>query len=133
MKNYIFNQAANSIDHKYYCLVGTHDFIDSDGMARIQDAESKSVAAKCIQSKKPKHFNSPHSHYKYYIKATPSGQAYNPIEYHKINDKKSNFIDAVCKKEWFFREVDQFIFNKYLKFLNTQNLSWLKEVERDLK
>lgn len=132
MKNHLFT-TNQDVSYKYYCLKGKEDFIDDDELPRVSSDHNEALAAKSVQNKKPKHFNSTNTNYRYYIKIHPSGKAYNPIEYFKIKDTNSNkLINEICKDGWSFKEVNKSIFDKYLRFLTTHSLSWLKEVERDI-
>lgn len=117
----------------FFCLKGHEDFLDDHNRPRISDPDSEHIVAKCIQNKKPKHFNSASQYYRYYIKLSPSGEIYNPIQYHKIKDKKNNIVNKVCKTEWLFKEVNKALFDKYTQFLSTMNIAWLKDIERDTK
>jgi hypothetical protein len=130
---HIFRAKQDKDVEMYFCLRGNEDFIDDNDRSRLSDPSSPHVVAKCIQNKKPKHFGSVSQYYRYYIQMSPTGEVYNPIQYHKIKDKKHNIITQVCKTEWAFKEVNKIIFDKYLQFLNTMNLAWLKEIERDTK
>jgi len=131
---HIFRTKPDITTEMFFCLKGSEDFLDENNKARVSDPNSKHIAAKCIQNKKPKHFDSVGQHYRYFIKISPTGEAYNPIPYlSAFKDKKHNIIHQVCKTEWAFKEVNKILFDKYVEFLNTQNISWLREVERDTK
>lgn len=131
---HIFRTAdTNNSTELYFCLRGDEDFIDDNDRPRINDPHSTKIAAKSIQNKKPKHFGSSSQYHRYYIKLSPTGEVYNPIHYHRIKDKKHNIVNQICKNEWTFKEVNKVLFDKYIQFLNTSNISWLKEIERDTK
>lgn len=125
---------TDNIETKLYCLKGCEDFIDDEGYARSNNETSQDVVAKSVKNKKSKHFGNKNNA-AYYIKSNPSLQLYNPIEYAcPVKDKdKYNFINSTCKETWSFREVTPQIFDKYITFLNTKNISWLKAAERELK
>jgi hypothetical protein len=135
MSDHIFTVKKETDAEQFYCLFGLEDFIDAEGCPRIRDADSPQISAKKIQNKKPKHFNSTSQYFRYYIKCDPNNKLFNPIKiYSSVSNKpKSKFVDKVCKSEWSFKEVDKFIFDKYIQFLLTKNISWLKEAERDSK
>lgn len=133
----IFNNAQiNTQDDKFYCLAGYEDYIDSEGYPRSHHINDNTVA-KIVFSKKPKHFadTANKSYGRYYIKLDPNSKIFNPKKIlSSIEEKNSlNFINNVCKNEWSFQEVTPQIFQKYITFLKTQNLSWLKDAQRDLK
>jgi hypothetical protein len=131
---HIFKTKPDNVAEMYFCLKGNEDFVDENSRSRISDPNSKNVAAKCTQNKKPKHFDSASQYYRYYIKVSPTGEVYNPIQYlGSFKDKKHNIVNQVCKTEWAFKEVNKNLFDKYIQFLNTANISWLREVERDTK
>jgi len=119
---------------KYYTFLGGEDFIDEDGFPRLKE-ESEQVYAKCSLSQKPKHITSrsnlgvDQNSYKYYIALNPSKQAYNPND---PNQPKGNFVDSVCRDSDKLKEVNQYIFEKYIKFLITKNDGWIREINRDL-
>jgi hypothetical protein len=132
----IFNsQTSNLKDDEFYCLLGYQDYLDKHGFPRTYD-ENENVVAKIIFSKKTKHFaDSNKSYGRYYIKLDPNSKVFNPKQIlSSVKDKDSlNFINNTCKQEWSFKEVTPQIFQKYITFLKTQNLSWLKDAQRDLK
>ncbi len=119
---------------KYYTFFGNEDFIDENGFPRLEE-ESDQVYAKCSLSKKPKHITSrsnlgvDQNSYKYYIALNASKKAYNPND---PNQPKGNFIDNVCRDGSKLKEVNQYIFEKYIKFLITKNDGWIREINRDL-
>lgn len=135
MSNFIFNSKPIEDIEMFYCLNGKEDFLDSEGNARLNSLDSENVAAKCIQNKKPKSFNNNQYQYSYYIRTTPNSTLFNPIQLLSPikNKRQFDFIDGVCKNKWMFKEVSKITFDKYVKFLNTKNISWLKDAERDLK
>ena len=118
---------------KYYTILGSEDFIDEDGYPRLNNISNKTYA-KCVLSRKPKNIVSDsglavdNNSYKYYILSSDR-QAYNPLD---PTQKKASFIDRICKHHCNFVPVNQYIFNKYLNFLKSQSVQWLKEINRDL-
>jgi hypothetical protein len=135
MPNFIFNPKNQTPTEQLYCLIGQEDFIDDDGFPRINDPESDNVVAKSVQNKKGKNMTSSQNYCTYFVRISPNLELYNPINrLSPIKDKrKYNFIDSICKETWTFKEVNKQIFDKYLTFLKTKNLSWLKDAERELK
>lgn len=136
--NFIFKSNSSNTDtdsELFYTLKGYEEFLDSEGNPRTNNSQSFHIAAKCIRNKKSKHFQKDVYYYTFYIKATPNDELYNPIEkYSAIDDKRQfDFIDKVCKEKWTFKEVSQITFKKYIEFLKTKQISWLKDAERDLK
>jgi hypothetical protein len=133
--NFIHQSNTDTNTTKFYSLLGHEDYIDELGDPRIKNAQSPHIVAKCVSNLKPKHFQDTDNHYTFYILATPNNVLFNPIEkYSPIVDKRQfDFIDKTCKNKWTFKQVSQITFSKYLSFLKTKNLSWLKEAERDLQ
>ena len=90
----------------------------------------------CIQNKKTKVISqNSKNKFSYFIRSSPNSDLYNPINLLSPikNKRQYNFIDNICKNEWSFIEVNKNTFDKYIKFLTTKNISWLKEAIRDLK
>lgn len=135
MHDFIFNSKPSEISEMFYCLTGQEDFIDDEGNPRLSDKDSDNIAAKCVRNKKPKSFQNAINHYSYYIRTTPNSDLFNPINrLSPIKDKRQfDFVDSTCKNKWMFIEVGKTTFDKYIKFLVTKNISWLKEANRDLK
>lgn len=133
----IFNSSrSNSNNDRFYCLAGSEDFVDDDGFPRVEENNISNIMAKVVFSKKPKHFEDSNKSYaRYYIKLDPNSKIFNPKKIlSSIEEKNSlSFVNSICKTEWEFREVTPQIFQKYITFLRTQNLSWLKDAQRDLR
>ena len=121
--------------NKYYTLLGKQDFIDEDGLPRL-NTESDQIYAKCSLSQKPKQMVATtelgveKNSYKYYIAKNAKGEIYDPNESYQ---PKASFIDTVCKDSNRLMQVNQYVFNKYLNFLKTNNSAWIREANRDLK
>jgi len=132
----IFNSESSKLqNNKFYCLLGNEDYIDEEGFPRC-NVDNQEVSAKIVFSKKSKHFADTDRIYgRYYIKLDPNSKIFNPKPIlSSIKDKDSlNFINNVCKNDWVFKEVTPQIFQKYITFLKTKNLSWLKEAQRELR
>ena len=120
---------------KYYTSLGEEDFLDSDGFPRLSE-DSDKVYAKCTLSQKPKHIVSTTNlgvdkdSYKYYIALNANKEAYNPNDTYQ---PKANFVDTVCRDGNKLKQVNQYVFEKYTKFLKTNNNGWIKDVNRDLR
>jgi len=133
----IFNtKPLDNSNDKFYCLSGSEDYVDQDGYPRLYDENMDNAVAKVVFTKKPKHFDDSNKSYgRYYVKLDPNSKIFNPKKIlSPVEEKNSlSFINLVCKTEWVFREVTPQIFQKYITFLKTKNLSWLKDAQRDLK
>jgi len=117
-ENCIFIQDKNKeqeeikdAEHKFYTILGEHDFIDSSNKPQSKKESSK-VVAKCI---------SKNGNNKFYIKVGTYGKIFNPIGLFS-EGKNEKFIAKIGKKEFEFKEVNQKIFDLYLNFLSTKNM-----------
>lgn len=122
--------------NKYYTLNGLEDYQDDHNLPRVDNENSEKIYAKSILSRKPKHIVSntnlgvDNMSYKFYIATDANNQAYNPKN---KNQPKPNFIDRTCKSKYLFKEVNRYVFNKYLKFLKSENEAWIRDINRDLQ
>ena len=134
MSDFTFNSNTSNAEPQLFCMKGHEYFIDNEGYARLLSSDSNNVCAKILSNKKSKTLNSC-NHNAYYVKINSNIKLYNPVEHHSVVKDKNqyNFINSVCKNQFIFKEVNQQIFQKYLQFLNTKNIAWLKEAERDIK
>lgn len=123
-QEFVLNQKQDvSSRNEYYTLVGNGDFIDEYKNSRAnQDNYSKILAKKILREDQS---------IRYSIRITNAGKLYNPISIYG-EEKQSTFLDRVCKTEPKFRDVNLKAFNLYLNFLNTKNLSYLHNAEREL-
>jgi type IV secretory pathway VirB9-like protein len=124
----------NSVEKElYYTVNGKEDFLDEYLMPRLNDPDSDAVFAKALKNKKSKHFRANSNYYRYYIKGNSSKQIYDPTVKYTIQSKTTNhFINSVCKNESIFIEVSKSIFDKYIKFLQSKDIRWLKDSQREL-
>lgn len=131
----IFRANISKPEEQYYCAIGYEDFLDDSGNPRLNDGDNDTVAAKVVLNKKPRQVTANGIYKSYFIKVNPSLQIFNPsLNTNAVKNKTDNhFINKVCKNEWFFKEVDSIIFNKYITFLKSPNAKLIKEIERDLK
>lgn len=116
-----------------YTKIGYQDYLDDSGYPRLR-VENHNVYAKSIKDKKSKHLKEIHNiDYSYYVLTDPNKNLYNPMDLLTIEPKiKKSFLNKVCKSELVFTQVPQTIFEKYLNFLKTENIKWLKEAQREL-
>lgn len=123
-QDFILNQKVdNSSKNEYYALVGTGDYVDSSNNTRVNTNDTNKILAKKILRED--------GSTRYLIKITNAGKLYNPISIYG-QEKTNTFLDRVCKTESKFRDVNAKAFNLYLSFLNTKNLSYLHNAEREL-
>jgi hypothetical protein len=133
--NSIYNiKKINNDDDKFYCFKGLEEFIDNEGFPRISDGNNSNVVAQAVKSryssigKADIAFNN----YKYFVKISPQKTLYNPTKIDN-NTSQNKFINSKCKSEWMLQEVNQYIFDKYIMFLKTEDNRWIKAAEREMK
>lgn len=115
----------------FYTISGQGDYIDDNGMSRTSTEKSNTYAKK-IKNKKNKTLLRTNS-FTYYVISKPNKRLFDPSIIHSVENKnKINFIDSVCKGGIGLIEVNESVFNKYLNFLKTKNISWLEEAQKEL-
>lgn len=120
---------------KFYTMSGKESFVDEEGFPRIEETCGEAVLAKAIASKF-KNFDKTKvvgSSYVYYVKINPNRELYNPFPVNDSTKSSSNFINKTCKTQWSFKEVNYYIFNKYLMFLKSKDIRWIKSAQREYK
>ncbi len=111
-----------SSNTELYTLIDHQDFIDSDNNPRAKNDNDQVLAKKIIRDD---------GSIKYMVKRDGSGKLYNPISIYGQNVSRSTtFLDKTCK-DFKFRTVNMKIFEYYISFLKTKNLSWLYNAERE--
>lgn len=130
MSEFIFNNSSiyttgpdNKKDQEiYYTMSGMEDYIDENNHPRLKDPSDKNIFAKKIL----RHNNS----IKYMIKLNAGGKLTNPASIYGF-EKEKTFLDKVCRSNSKFKEVNNKVFELYLKFLQSKNTSWLYNAERE--
>ena len=125
-EQFIFEQSAKNIiqENEYYTLSGLEDFQDDLNNPRIKNSEDTKILAKKIIRD--------NNHIKFSIKLGNNGKIYNPISIYG-EEKKSNFLDRICRNSNKFKEVNSKAFDLYIKFLKTKNIAWLHNAEREME
>lgn len=126
MSDYIYQPKQNTHDipvpqDEFYTITGTEDYKDKGNNPRTLNNNEKVLAKKVYRSD---------GSAKQYIKININGNIFNPLSLY--GDKTSNFLDSVCKSGSKFREVNQKVFDMYISFLKTKNISWLHNAEREM-
>ncbi|MFM7796444.1 MAG: hypothetical protein ACKO7N_06745 [Candidatus Nitrosotenuis sp.] len=116
------NTQAPTKAYEYFTVLGDHDFMDDDHRPRANDETSKVVAKTSSVNNHPARF---------FIKVGTYGKIFNPIGLFS-EGKNSKFLSKIGRKEFEFKEVNQKVFDLYVKFLSTKNLAWLNNAEREL-
>jgi hypothetical protein len=129
MDNFIFNPgskySSENIDEdivaEFFTLSGMEDFLDTEDYPRAK-VESDSVFAKRTKRK--------NGTTKYTIRLSNTGKLYNPVSI-LGQETNNSFLNRVCRSNNKFAEVNQKVFNWYVKFLQTKNVAWLNNAERE--
>jgi hypothetical protein len=106
--------------NSYFTITDHADFTDNDGNKRTVNDNENVYAKRIIRED---------NSIKYSIKIDTKGKLFNPISIYG-QDQSNNFLDKTCKDSK-FRTVNFKTFEMYIKFLNTKNLSWLYNAERE--
>lgn len=122
--DFIMNPKAKELaENEYYVLTEAGDFIDSNKNTRVLEKNiHKALAKKIIRDD---------GSIRYLVKINNTGKLYNPVSIYG-QEKTNTFLDKVCKTESKFRDVNAKAFDLYVNFLNTKNLSYLHNAEREL-
>jgi len=67
---------------------------------------------------------------KYMIRLDSNNKFYNPISIYGTEHNKT-FLDRICRSNEKFKEVSEKTLNLYVKFLQTKNILWLTNAERE--
>ena len=126
MDSFLFQQKpVTNVDsmNQFYTLKGMEDIIDSNKNCRLNDEKLNKVFAK-------KTYRADNTH-RFYIRVSNNGKLYNPVSMYG-EEKTNTFLDRVCKDSIKFKEVNEKTFNLYIGFLNTKNIAWLNNAEREV-
>ena len=106
------------LEDEYFTVSGLEDYLDINNNPRVTYQDDKKILAKKVTTVD--------TSAKYYIKIDSNDNIYNPVSMYV--DKES-FLDKVCGDSEKFKEVNFKIFNMYIHFLRTKNISWLNNAE----
>jgi hypothetical protein len=67
---------------------------------------------------------------KHMIRIDSNNKFYNPISIYGTENNKT-FLDRICRSNQKFREVSEKTLNFYVKFLQSKNILWLNNAERE--
>ena len=126
MNNFIFEHIPNKkevLETEFYTILDKQDFIDEAGLPRASNENNKDIVAKKII----KNGSQP----RYSIKLGIDNKFSNPMSIYG-KEKQSSFLDTVCRANNKFIDVNLRTFELYLKFLQTKNMSWLYNAEREM-
>jgi len=123
-QEFIFQQKeSENIDQldEFYTLTGDHDYYDEDNNPRLVKDGPKTLAKKLFTDKRSPRF---------LIKMNTDGKLHNPTNITSKQKMTSNFLDRKCREPK-FKSVSVRVFNMYLNFLKSKNLSWLYNADRE--
>ena len=123
MDSFIFQQANSpkETEEKYYCILGSEDYVDDEGFPRKKNIDNSVVARSTPGRDSCRHF----------IRISQNKKLYNPISV-MDDDRSSDFLDSVCRSSDSFKSVNNKIFSMYLNFLISKNIAWLHRAEREM-
>ena len=126
MTEYIYNNQKKSIDptltSEFYTIIGSQEFLDASANPRVRTEEDVRVLAKKIIREDGSK--------KYAIKTNASGKFQNPVSIYG-EEHPNNFLDRICRSSDKFKEVNLKVFDLYVHFLQTKNIAWLNNAERE--
>jgi len=105
-----------------YTLIGMEDSLDKNDLPVVNDADSDNVFAKKILRK--------NGTVKFLVRLSSNGKLFNPVSIYGM-EKDKTFLDRICRSNSKFREVNHKVFDLYIKFLQSKNISWLNNAERE--
>jgi len=126
MNDCIFHNREEEKDQKvdsdkYYGFANDYDFIDNTNNPRLNKDSDRTLAKKILRED---------GTYKFFVKTNASKKLFNPMAIYGKAEIGSTFLDKTCK-DFKFKSVNKKIFDLYINFLRTKNLSWLYNAERE--
>lgn len=106
---------------EYYTVRGNESFIDEANKPRVNTENNSVLAKKTIRK---------NGTTKYSIRLGNNGKFYNPVSIYG-QEKTHTFLNRICRSNDRFKEVSPKVFDMYIEFLNTKNVSWLINAERE--
>ena len=114
------NKTEDKYEYSYYTLFGDHNGVDDNGNPTTDNLENALAYNKKTNKEES-----------FYLKVGAYNRIFNPIGL--FSEGKSNkFHSKTGKKEYDFTRVNKRVFDWYINFLRTKNLSWLNNAEREL-
>lgn len=124
MDNFIFSpkEKIDITETKYYVIAGSENYLDNEGYPRSSTDNKNVLAKKIIKTD---------AQPQYFIKISNTNKLFNPLG-SGLDEKSYSIVDNVCRPSDKFRSVNEKVFNMYLNFLTTKNISWLTRAEREI-
>lgn len=130
MEDFIFKHKSDAIDEIKticYTVAGNEDILDENDNPLIEN-ESASLE-KIFAKKTIRNGGQP----RYSVRIDLNNKFFNPMSiYDDKIEKNSAFLDSVCRANNKFVDVNLKVFNMYLNFLKTKNMSWFYNAEREM-
>ena len=123
MADFIFNPRGSKKSTQTEPSTIIKDVFYNESLEEVDEKDSSVCAKAVVVGDRTKY-------YKYYLKQERrSGYLYNPKGMYSGASKRR---DTAGQSQWKFRQVNEKVFNMYLKFLETKNEAWLNNAEREL-
>lgn len=121
--NNVFEQKIVEEKEFFYTSLEEQDFLDNEIPMRNQEDENV-YAKKIIRS---------NGSTKYMIRLDYSAKFFNPFSIYDKEDQRQSieFLNSVCRNNKKFKEVSSKVFNLYLQFLSSKNISYYYNAERE--
>lgn len=131
MSDYIFtsnnsifntNKDIENTEEISYTMAGMEDECDKNSCPTLADKDAENVFAKKIVRK--------NGTTKFLVRLSSNGKLFNPMSIYGL-EKDKTFLDRICRSNSKFKEVNHKVFDLYIKFLQSKNISWLNNAERE--
>ena len=123
MEDFIFNPRGSKKPTQAEPSTIIKDVFYNESLEEVDEKDSSVCAKAVVAGDRAKY-------YKYYLKQERrSGYLYNPKGMYSEASKRR---DSSGQSQWKFRQVNEKVFNMYIKFLETKNEAWLNNAEREL-
>lgn len=114
-------EESNKEINEYYGFADDHDYIDNSNNPRLNNDTGRTLAKKLQRED---------GTFKMFVKTNARKKLYNPMSLYGKTEIGSTFLDKTCK-DFKFKSVNKKIFDLYINFLRTKNMSWLYNAERE--
>lgn len=119
-------------NNAFYTSKRDSEFFDENEYPRCSQDCTK-VLAKSVYNKKSKHMTGDVVHASYYLRILPNKNLIDSRQLYAMTEKKSSYVDSICKSDQEFLEVSKDTFQKYINFLKSENIQWLNMAQKDIK
>jgi hypothetical protein len=116
-------KATSEVSSIFYTLKGFETTLDSDNNPITDEDQIPKIFAKKTTRND--------GTVKYSIRFDKYGKMFNPISIY--GNKDLNLLDNISRHNKHFREVGAKVFHMYMNFLQTKNVAWLHNAEREFE